>query len=114
MISLNKEIFNKLSEIKELGIVKSVNYSYPETFSNLPCITFYEVNNSTVEFSDDDEYLSEINYVVDVWANDYEQLNSVSIKVNENMKEIGFIRELSYDVPNENIKHKFMRFKIVK
>ena len=114
MVSLNKEIFNKLSEIKELGIVKSVNYSYPETFSNLPCITFYEINNSTVEFSDDDEYLSEINYVVDVWANDYEQLNNISVKVNEKLKEIGFIREISYDVLNENIKHKFMRFKIVK
>ena len=76
MISLNKDVFAKLSEIKELGFVKSVNYSYPETFSNLPCITFYEINNSIIEFSDDDEYLSEINYVVDVWANDYEQLKS--------------------------------------
>ena len=58
--------------------------------------------------------MSEINYVVDVWADTYEQLSSIVARVNENMKEIGFIREISYDVPNENIKHKFMRFKIVK
>lgn len=114
MVSLNKQIFDKLNELKELGIVKSVSYSYPETFTNLPCITFYEANNSITEFTEDDEYLSEINYVIDIWDSLYENINNIAIKVNEKLKEIGFIREVSYDVPSENIKHKFTRFKIIK
>lgn len=114
MINLNKNIFNKLNEIKELGIVKGVNYSYPETFSKLPCITFYEANNSILKFTEDDEYLSEINYVIDIWAETYEQINNIAIKVNEKLKEIDFVREVSYDVPSEEIKHKFMRFKTIK
>lgn len=114
MINLNKNIFNKLNEIKELGIVKGVNYSYPEIFSKLPCITFYEANNSIVKFAEDDEYLSEINYVIDIWAETYEQINNIAIKVNEKLKEIDFIKEVSYDVPSEEIKHKFMRFKTIK
>lgn len=114
MISLNKNIFNKLNEIKELGIVKSVNYSYPETFASLPCITFYEVNNSIAKFTEDDEYLCEINYVIDIWAKSYEEIDNIAIKVNEKLKEIDFTREVSYDVPSEDIKHKFMRFKTIK
>ncbi len=114
MVSVNKQIFNKLNELKELGIVKGVNYSYPETFSKLPCITFYEANNSIAIYTEDDEYLSEINYVIDIWAESYEQINNIAIKVNEKLKEIDFIREVSYDVPSEDIKHKFMRFKTIK
>lgn len=114
MINLNKEIFNKLNEIKEIGMIKSVNYSYPETFSKLPCITFYEANNSIINFTDDDEYLCEINYVIDIWAKSYEEIENIATKVNEKLKEIDFIREVSYDVPSEDIKHKFMRFKIIK
>lgn len=114
MISLNKEVFNKLNEIKTLGLVECVNHSFPETFSKLPCITFYEANNSIKEFSEDDEYLSEINYVVDIWANSYKQINDIAIEVAQKLKDIGFIREVSYDVPSEEIKHKFMRFKIIK
>lgn len=114
MISLNKEVFNKLNEIKASGLVECVNYSFPETFYKLPCITFYEANNSTKEFSEDDEYLSEINYVVDIWGNSYKQINDIAIKVSEKLKDIDFIREVSYDVPSEDIKHKFMRFKTIK
>lgn len=114
MVSVNKQIFDKLNELKELGMVKGVNYSYPETFSKLPCITFYEANNSIVRYTEDDEYLSEINYVIDIWAETYEQINNIAIKVNEKLKEIDFIREVNYDVPSEEIKHKFMRFKTIK
>lgn len=113
MINLNKEVFNKLSEIKDLGICKMINYCYPETFSKLPCITFYEVNNLP-KFSDDEEYLCEINYVIDIWANEYAQVNNIAMIVCQKLNEIGFVREVSYDIPTENIKHKFIRFKIIK
>lgn len=114
MISLSKEIKSKLDELSQDGFVTNVTFSYPERFSKLPCITFYEVNNSIHMMADNMEFLSEINYVVDIWANTLAETSSIAVKVNEKLKEIEFIREVSYDIPETDIKHKFMRFKTIR
>lgn len=113
MINIQEKVFEKLSELKTEGIVKDVFFSYPNSFINLPCVSFYEVNNSICELADDKELLSEVNYVIDVWANSSTKTGEIALLVNEKLVEIGFLREVSYDVPDENIKHKFMRFKII-
>ncbi len=88
-------------------------FSYPKTFTSLPLISFYEINNSIYAFAEDAEYASEINYVIDIWANSSDETNDIALLVNEKMNDLGFIREVSYDIPDENVAHKFMRFKII-
>ena len=113
MINLREKVFEKLSELKTEGIVQDVFFSYPNSFTKLACISFYEANNSIHKMADDKECLSEVNYVVDIWASTSIESGKVALSVNEKLEELGFLREVSYDVPEENIRHKFMRFKII-
>jgi len=95
---------------------KKVFASFPTSFTQLPCISFYEVFNGIASAADDDEYLSEIVFMVDLWGNPVDELDELAIEVDAAMKGIGFIREFSADVndADSDVIHKTMRFKLLK
>lgn len=91
-------------------------FYFPNNFATLPCISYYEANNAPNVSADDDEYLSEIIYVVDVWGKSSEIVSDIAIKVDSCLKAIGFRREFSHDIsnPESKVRQKTMRFKLIK
>ena len=112
MINKSRDIQAALSAIPE---VKKVSLAYPDSFADLPRVSFFEANNSPAEFSDDCEYLSELNFQIDVWAEKWDDVYDIAIDVDDAMSGIGFTREFSADVPDDqsNIKHKTMRYQFI-
>lgn len=99
---------------KALEAIEGVTafFYYPNTFNKLPCISYYEASNTPEANADDDEYLSEIAYVLDVWGADDKSVTNIVSRANAAMKTLGFRRVFSHDAhnPGSNARHKTMRF----
>ncbi|MDR0979505.1 MAG: hypothetical protein LBL91_06300 [Lachnospiraceae bacterium] len=108
MINLKPEILKKLKEIT--GV--TVSYFYPQDWTGLPAISYYELDNSEADSADDDEYTSNIAIQVDIWAKSSSVCSSNAIQANTKMRELGFKRTLSLDLfeNDTGIHHKTMRF----
>lgn len=112
MVNVDEVVYNALQSIEGL----TAFFYYPKTFKKLPCVSYYEANNSPRLFSDDRSYMDEIVIVVDVWANSKAKASEIAAAVDDKMQENGFVREFSHDVHNQDsdIRHITMRFKIAK
>lgn len=86
----------------------NVSDSYPDDFTNLPQISFYEQFNND-HLKKGPELLTEIVIQIDIWHN--RSTGELAKQVNEKMNSIGFRREFMADVPDPKVKHKTMRFK---
>ena len=102
--------------MKVEGFGGRVHPSFPDTFNKLPCASYYEISNIPNAAADDDEYLSEITFVVDIWAHGAEEVGKLAIEANSEIKKAGFIREFAADVndPDGTIRHKTMRYRLIK
>lgn len=86
----------------------NISDSYPESFENLPKISFYEQDNKDV-YKLKKEYMTEIVVQIDIWHN--RSTGALAQQVNEKMNSIGFRRDFMRDIPDPSIKHKTMRYK---
>jgi len=105
----------EVSEALRLALSdNSVVVDRPERIA-APCVSFYEADNSPAEDADDCEYISRIGMVVDVWAKTSLEADSVAIKVDKAMKEIGFSRVFFGDVPSGGVelRHKTSRYEYI-
>lgn len=76
--------------IHEYSIVNEVPF---------PCITFLEsANNATLE--GDSIYYGDILYTIKVWDKDQATQTTLTLAVNEKLRELGFKREFSADFPD--------------
>jgi len=107
MIDVNIEAEKSLALLDE-----NVVYQYPESFGELPVISYYNVAECGAFYYDNDERIQEGHVQVDVWSDVPYECGEIAIKVNDAMTQDGWTRELSMDVPknNEKIYHKTMRF----
>lgn len=87
---------------------ESVSDSYPDDFTNLPHISFYEQNNRDY-YKKGPEHSTEIVIQIDIWHN--RSTGAIAKQVNEKMNSIGLRREFARDIPDPNIKHKTMRYR---
>ena len=111
MINKKPDVSAALSAIIDAD---RVSFHFPETFAKLPCISFYEANNSPFRNADDNEYLSEVNIVVDIWAKRSEETSRLMLAVDTAMRGIGFRREFSADVPGgSEVEHKTSRYRYI-
>ena len=85
-------------------------FNVPAEANDLPCLTYYELDNSPQEFADDAEATSKITMVVDIYSNG--STSDIAHKVNCVLFELGFIREMAQDIPEPTpgVFHKTMRF----
>ena len=103
MISLSEQIYGILKTIPD---VKQVSFFYPQSWAELPAVTFYEQQNQEYARVDNGhEYLTEVAYQVDIWAKTPEDCLRIAAQANDKLREIGLKRE--YD---NGIHHKTMRF----
>lgn len=108
MINLKPQILKKLEEISNTEVF----YFYPQNWTNLPAISYYEMDNSTASKADDEEYSSNIAIQIDIWAKSSSECSKIAIQVNEKMQELEFERTLALDLFEDATKiyHKTMRF----
>jgi len=109
MLNKKPDVLAALESIE--GIKGGVFAARPKKLSKMPCISFYEINNSPAVFADDTEYLTEVNFVIDVWANTDEELERITAEVNRAMTGINFTREFSRDMQEaSDIRRKTTRY----
>lgn len=112
MINQKPIVYKKMQELEKEKLVKQVCEEGSQDWSKMPCITYYELDNSEADSADDEEYSSSLTIKADVWGKTSSEVSKIAIKVVEKMKELGYKRTLYLDVPNMNskIKHKTIRF----
>lgn len=71
-------------------IADRVYFQFPNDFKTLPCISYFEYNNSGEFFCDDVEVGSEILYQIDVWSES--STSAIAQAVDTIMVAEGFVR----------------------
>ena len=104
-----------LAALQTVEGAERIAFYYPKSFKILPCISYYEANNSPAAIADDEEYLSEIIYVVDIWAGTNDECTDLMLRVDVAMRSVEFLREFSSDVydSNSDVRHKTSRYRYV-
>lgn len=112
MINQKPIVYKKLSELELEGKAKQVCEEGSQDWSKLPCVTYYELDNSEADGADDEEYSSTLAIKADAWGNSSSEVSKLAMQVVEKMKELGYKRTLYLDVIdlNSKQKHKTMRF----
>lgn len=107
MIDVNVEAEKSLSK---LGC--SVVYQYPESFSAMPVVSYYNLTECGAFYTDNSECIQNGYIQIDVWADTPHECGNLSIRINDVMNTDGWTREMSMDVPknNDKIYHRTMRF----
>lgn len=107
MLDINIEAEKSLSKLN-----CAVVYQYPEKFSALPVISYYNLTESGGFYADNSECVQDGYIQVDIWSDAPAECGRLSIEVNEVMERDGWTREMSMDVPkrDEKIYHRTMRF----
>ena len=87
-------------------------YFYPPDFTNLPCGSYFELDNTGNLYADNQEIGSEIIFQIDLWGRD--SLSDYAIAVDTAMTGIDFVRIAAVDLYEqaEHIYHKSLRYKI--
>lgn len=108
MKNIKPQILKKLKEISDV----EVSYFYPQNWSKLPAVSYYEMENSVASRADDGEYSSNIAVQIDIWAKTPSKCSSLAIQANKKMEELEFIRTLAVDLFEQETKiyHKSIRF----
>jgi hypothetical protein len=111
MLNIKREVTAVL-----LGIegVRNAFFYYPASFEPLPCISYYEINNSPYLYADDGEYVSEVCYQIDIWSAESAEASEIAERANFELVKLGFLREFSRDIYDKSAKaHKTMRYKYI-
>lgn len=112
MINQKPIVYQKLLGLETEKKAKQVCEEGNQDWSNLPCVTYMELQNEPAEDADDEEYSSALAIKADAWGKSSSEVSKLAMQVVAKMKEIGYTRTLFLDVPdlNSKIKHKTMRF----
>ncbi len=108
MIDISMEAQRSLSEL-DCAVV----YQYPDSFTALPAVSYYNLTEKGAFYCDNEESIQEGYVQVDVWSRTGAECGGLSLRVNEIMQRDGWTREMSMDVPkgSERVYHRTMRFK---
>lgn len=90
----------------------SVVYQYPEHFTRLPVISYYNLAEKGAFYADNSESIQQGYIQADIWSRSPKECYDISVKVNDKLTADGWTREMSMDVPKDGdrIYHRTMRF----
>lgn len=108
MVDINEEAQKSLSALS-----CRVAYQYPESFTRLPAVSYYNLTEQGAFYCDNEESVQEGYVQIDVWSRIPKECGALSVEVNALMQKDGWTREMSRDVPknDEKVYHRTMRFK---
>lgn len=97
-------------EVKQTleAVCPNVFYFYPNSFENMPAVSYYDCANSG---DDSRDLLTPVAFHIDVWALTVPTLKPLVKSVDEAIRGMGFRRTLSQSVPDPSgYRHQSMRF----
>ena len=108
MENLQSEVYTALNSTGY-----SVSYAFPQEPVSLPCVSFYESLNREYAQADGNEYLTEVEYTIDIWAMTPEATATMGAAVDVKMATLRLKRTFSYDLyeADTRVHHKNMRYR---
>lgn len=108
MDSLQAEVYTALS-----GTGYTVLYMYPQGETSVPCVTWYESNNREYGQADGVEFVTEVEYTIDIWATTPEATATMALAVDTALAALRLKRTFSYDLyeSDTRVHHKNMRYR---
>ena len=108
MDSLSPEVYTALS-----ATGYTVSYAYPQDNVSLPCVSFYEASNREHGQADGNEYVTECEYVIDIWSASPETNATMALLIDTKMAALRLKRTFSHDLyeAETRIHHKTMRYR---
>ena len=108
MDTLQAEVYTALT-----GTGYAVHYFYPQDGFTLPCITWRESNNREYGQADGNEFVTEVEYTIDIWATTPEATAAMAADVDTALAALRLKRTFSYDLYEQDtrVHHKNMRYR---
>ena len=108
-------IHNEAPKIKErlsqIEGVKSVTRGWPKSFAQLPCVAISKAADTPVNFKDDKEYITELEYYIRIFTNRVSDADALAETVDAAMEEMGYIRTFSYDDDDSEVRMAALRYR---
>ncbi len=88
MVEIREQIKNMLMEI-ETNIEYEVKMQFPQSFAEGNLITFFELTNESTNIP----CVDKIAFQIDIWTYDIETMVELSLKADEVITRVGFLRK---------------------
>lgn len=110
MDSLSPEVYAAL-----ISTGYNISYAYPQEGVSLPCVSYYEANNREFAQADGNEYLTEVEYIIDIWASTPETTGAMALVIDAALATLRLKRTFSHDLyeTDSKIHHKNMRYRAI-
>ena len=97
--------------LEETGV--PVSYHYPAAWDPFPCIAWHEAASREYAQAGAREYLTELTYAVDIWAETPEELAQIGQDVDARLAGVRFRRVFSQDLfeARTQLHHRTMRYR---
>jgi hypothetical protein len=108
MDSLQPEVYTAL-----LGTGYTVLYVYPQGTANVPCVTLRESNNREYGQVGGNEFVTEVEYTIDIWATTPEATATMALTVDTALAALRLKRTFSQDLYEQDtrVHRKNMRYR---
>ncbi len=106
MINVTPELITALSETG----LKVYNENFLTSNCEVPCISYYEYDNSIRAQGDTLAY-SDITYHIKVWAKTQKELVDYSAQIDSIMRKLHFVRTVTNDLWTDTLGQRDMKYK---
>jgi len=112
MLSIKSAVLTALQTNTGLSTLNGFYFFHPPDFTNLPVLSYFEVDNVGSLYADDQEVGSEFIYQIDLWHT--ASLTAYAMAVDSAMKTLDFARVSAQDLyeQTERIYHKSLRYRL--
>ena len=92
-----------------------VSYNYPASWRTFPCVSWSEAGSRALAQADGREYLTELIYAVDIWAESPAQLAEAGAAIDAHLSGAGLRRTSAQDLYEEKprLYHRALRYRVV-
>lgn len=108
MISLKKTVKGLLESTGA-----AVWYFHPQSWVRLPAVSWRESLNREFAQADGREYLAELEYTVDVWAETPAQVHELAERIDATLTSARLKRSFAQDLFGEGMHHRAVRYRCV-
>jgi len=110
VVSLNEQVRGALR-----GVCGTVWYYHPQSWAQLPAVSWRESGNREYAQADGREHLAELEYTVDVWSKSPAENGEIAALVDARMLSMRLRRTYSADVydTSADCHHRCMRYRCV-
>lgn len=97
------------------GVCGNVFYSYPSSWTRLPCVSWRESGNREIRRADGAEHLCELIYTVDIWSGSPETNAEIARDIDVAMLGLRLKRAYSADIfeTSTRLNHRALRYRAV-